>query len=76
VRPGGILPEEGTHSPHALLRAMHTVASPLQRVIVKSVPAAATTNGAIGRAMISLVRTPHPPRVVENREVNALGSPH
>ena len=76
VRPGGILPEEGTHSPHGLLRAMHTLAAPLQSLIVKNVPAAATTNGAIGRAMISLVRTPNPPRVVENREVNALGSPH
>jgi uncharacterized protein YbjT (DUF2867 family) len=75
LRPGGILPEEGTHSPHGVMRMFHALASPLQGMIVKNVPGAATTNGAIGRAMIALARSPSPPAVVENREINQLGQP-
>lgn len=74
LRPGGILPEQGTRSPHGVLRALHALARPLQGTLIRNVPSAATTNGGIGRAMIALARDPAPPAVVENRQINALGT--
>lgn len=74
LRPGGILPDEGTSSPHGMLRALHTLARPLQGALVKGLPAMATTNATIGRAMLALARMPDPPGIVENREINALGA--
>ena len=74
MRPGGILPEAGTASPHGLLRTLHTLTRPLQGALVKGMPAMATTNAALGRAMLAVARMQYPPRVVENREINALGA--
>ena len=74
LRPGGILPDEGTRSPHGVLRFFHALANPLQDVLVKGMPAVATTNGTIGRAMLQLASVSMPPAVVENREINRLGA--
>lgn len=73
MRPGGILPEDGTASPHGLLRTLHTLTRPLKGALVKGLPAMATTNALLGRAMLAVARMQYPPRVVENREINALG---
>ncbi|GAB3052577.1 NAD-dependent epimerase/dehydratase family protein [Stenotrophomonas tumulicola] len=74
LRPGGILPEAGTRSPHGVLRFFHALSKPLQGVIVKGAPGVATTNGTIGRAMLQLASLSTPPAVVENREINRLGA--
>lgn len=76
LRPGGILPETGTQSPHATLRLLHRLARPLQATLLHSVPAAATSNGRIGRAMLALAAMQDPPGIVENRMINALASAH
>lgn len=73
LRPVLILPAEGTRSPHPLLRVLHTLARPFERGMLGRLPAVATTNLAIGRAMLALARDTHVPGVVENPRINALG---
>lgn len=75
LRPGGILPADGTASPHASMRFFHALARPLQSVAVRCLPGSATTNTRIGEAMLAVARMPHPPSVVENTDINRLGAP-
>lgn len=73
LRPGGIQPVHGEHSPHAALAAMYAVAGPLMGVGVRLMPNVMTTTARVGRAMLQLIRQPQPPAVVENDEINRLG---
>ncbi len=74
LRPGGILPADDTRSPHRLLRMLHGMMRPVQGAVLNAAPALATTNAAIGRAMLTLARMPAPPRVVECGDINRLAA--
>ena len=74
LRTGGIQPEHGVRSPHPAMAAMYTVAAPLMGLAQPLMPGLLTSTGRVGRAMLALLRQPDPPAVVENEEINRLGS--
>lgn len=73
LRPGGIQPVDGVHSPHAMRDALYRVAGPLMGVGVRLMPGMMTTTVRVGRAMLALLRQDDPPAVVENDAINRLG---
>jgi len=73
-RPGGIQPVEGVHSPHAARATFYALAAPLLGLGVKLAPQLMTTTERVGRAMLAVLRMPEPPAVVENAEINRLGT--
>lgn len=72
LRPGGVQPAHGERSPHAWMRPMYTLGSPLMGLGVRLLPGLMTSTAAIGRAMLALAAMPQPPRVVENVEINRI----
>src|SRR6478672_4601647 len=74
LRPGGIQPAHGERSPHAWMRPMYAVASPLMGLGVRLLPGLMTSTAHVGRALLALARMPDPPAVVENAEINRLGA--
>lgn len=74
LRTGGIQPVHDEISPHPWLKPMYAVGGPVMGLGVKLAPALLTTTAAVGRAMLALAAMPDPPRVVENAEINRLGS--
>ena len=74
LRTGGIRPVHGERSPHPAMAAMYAVAGPLMGLGVQLMPGLMTTTGRVGRAMLQLLRQDDPPSVVENAEINRLGS--
>ena len=74
LRTGGIQPVHGVRSPHAAMAAMYAVAGPLMGLGVQLMPGLMTTTERVGRAMLQLLRQDDPPAVVENAEINRLGS--
>lgn len=75
LRPGGVRPVEGTGTRHGALKPLYRFAGPLMKLAVKATPSLATSNVAIGNAMIALAQMQQPPTVVECTEINALGHP-
>lgn len=73
LRPGGIQPVDGVHSPHSMMDAMYRVVGPLMGVGVRLMPGTMTTTARVGRAMLALLRQDDPPAVVENDAINRLG---
>lgn len=73
LRPGGIQPVHGVHSPHPTLAAVYAVAGPVMGLGVRLLPGLMTTTERVGRAMLQLLRQDNPPAVVENAEINRLG---
>lgn len=73
LRPGGIQPVDGVHSPHSMMDAMYRVAGPLMGLGVRLMPGMLTTTANVGRAMLALLRQDDPPAVVENDAINRLG---
>lgn len=73
LRPGGIRPTMGERSPHRFRRSLYALGSPALALACKLLPGSFTTTAAVGRCMLSLVRSgpPYPP-VVENRQINAF----
>lgn len=74
LRPGAIQPVEGVRSPHAGLAPLYAVTAPFMGLGVRLLPQAMTTTARIGRAMLALLRQDDPPAVVENAQINRLGS--
>ena len=74
LRPGGIQPAHGERSPHAWMRPMYALGAPLMGLGVRLLPSIMTSTAALGRAMLVLAQMPEPPLVVENAEINRLGS--
>lgn len=72
LRPAGVRPITGTGTRHALLKPFYWVARPLMAVAEGLLPALATSNRAIGQAMIALAVMPAPPAVVECAQINRL----
>ena len=77
LRPGGVQPAHGERSPHAWMRPMYALGSPLMGLGVRLLPGLMTSTAAIGRTMLALAAMDEPPRVVENATINriAAGAP-
>lgn len=73
-RPGGIHPVHGVRSPHPTLAAVYGLIAPLMGLGVQLLPNLMTTTERVGRAMLQVLRQDNPPPVVENAEINRLGS--
>lgn len=74
LRPGGVAPVQGEHSPHSGLAAFYKVAGPLMGFGASIVPSLMTTTASLGRAMLAIARMGDPPQVVENADINRLGA--
>jgi uncharacterized protein YbjT (DUF2867 family) len=72
-RPAYIQPLDGIVPKTAWLRALYAVAEPLYPVWKALFPNYVTTTAQVGRAMIHVAREGAPKRVLENRDINALG---
>lgn len=74
LRPGGVQPLQGVHSPHAGMAAIYKVAGPVMGLGVRLMPSLLTTTKAVALAMLKLARDPDAPPVVENARINQLGA--
>ncbi|WP_312315811.1 NAD-dependent epimerase/dehydratase family protein [Stenotrophomonas sp.] len=72
LRPGGVRPVEGTGTRHGALKPLYALGGPMMKLAQKLTPGMATSNEAIGRAMLALAAMPTPPAVVECAEINTL----
>jgi uncharacterized protein YbjT (DUF2867 family) len=73
-RPGYIQPLHGIVSSTKLLRALYAVAGPLYPVWKTLFPDQVTTTEVLGRAMVRVAKHGAPQRVLENRDINAVGA--
>lgn len=74
LRPGIIQPVDGIRSPHSGLALFYGLANPLMGVGVRMAPRLMTTTAHVGRAMLRLLHEADPQAIVENDEINQLGS--
>lgn len=74
LRPGGIQPVEGVHSPHPRLEMLYRLSGPLMGLGVHLLPSLMTTTQRVGRAMLQVLRQDPRPAVVENDAINRLGA--
>lgn len=74
LRTGGIQPVGGERSPHAALAALYAVGGPFMGLGVRLLPQLMTTTERVGRAMLAVLRQQDPPAVLENAEINRLGT--
>ncbi len=74
LRPGGVQPVEGVRSPHTAMAALYAVAGPLMGWGVRLLPDTMTTTQRVGRALLAVLKQPDAPAVLENRDINRLGS--
>lgn len=72
-RPGFIQPLSGIRSRTRLYAAVYAVIRPLHPLLTRLFPSAMTTTERVGRAMLAVARDGHTPRVLETRDINALG---
>jgi uncharacterized protein YbjT (DUF2867 family) len=72
-RPAYIQPLGGIVPKTLWLRAVYAVVAPLYPVWKKLFPNYVTTTAQVGRAMIRVAREGAPERVLENRDINAIG---
>jgi uncharacterized protein YbjT (DUF2867 family) len=72
-RPAYIQPLDGIVPKTAWLRAVYAVVAPLYPVWKALFPNYVTTTAQVGRAMIRVAREGAPKRVLENRDINAIG---
>jgi uncharacterized protein YbjT (DUF2867 family) len=73
-RPGYIDPRKGVRSPHRSYRIMHLFMRPLFPLARRIAGSHVTTSDALGRAMIRVAEAGYTSRVLENRDINALGA--
>jgi uncharacterized protein YbjT (DUF2867 family) len=72
-RPAYIQPLGGIVPKTMWLRALYAVVAPLYPVWKALFPNYVTTTAQVGRAMIRVAREGAPQRVLENRDINAMG---
>jgi hypothetical protein len=72
-RPGYIQPLQGIVSSTKLLRVMYAAVGPLYPIWKALFPDYVTTTEVLGRAMITVARNGYSKRVLENRDINAVG---
>lgn len=73
-RPGIVQPVEGVHSPHSGRDTLYRLAGPALGLGVHMAPQLMTTTERMGRAMLAVLRQAEPPAVVENADINRLGT--
>jgi uncharacterized protein YbjT (DUF2867 family) len=73
-RPGFIQPLHGIVSKTKLYRVLYVVVGPLYPLWKVLFPSYVTTTELVGRAMIEAARAGAPKPILENRDINALGS--
>ncbi|HEU4424920.1 MAG TPA: epimerase, partial [Pilimelia sp.] len=73
MRPGYIQPLHGIRSKTRLYAALYAVTAPLYPMLRRIAPGAVTTTEQVGRAMIHVARAGAPKRILETRDINALG---
>jgi hypothetical protein len=73
-RPAGIRPMNGEASRTRSYRILYAVLRPLVPFLMTLFPASITTTEEVGRAMIRAARGSAPKRVLENRDIRALGA--
>jgi hypothetical protein len=74
MRPGGVRPVDGVRSPHRARDVFYRLADPFLALGVALAPGMMTTSARVGRAMLAVLREPPPRAVVENVEINRLGT--
>jgi uncharacterized protein YbjT (DUF2867 family) len=72
-RPGYIHPEKGVTSSTPLYRAAYIALWPIGRLLVAASKGLATTTIVLGRAMIIAALRGAPKKILESRDINALG---
>jgi len=72
-RPGYIQPMGGIRSKTALYQAAYTVVAPLFPLLHRLAPNQVTTTEIVGRAMLRVARDGYGKRILEIRDINALG---
>ena len=72
-RPAYIQPLDGIVPKTVWLRALYAVVAPLYPVWKALFPNYVTTTAQVGRAMLHVAGEGAPKRVVENRDINAMG---
>jgi uncharacterized protein YbjT (DUF2867 family) len=73
LRPGYIQPMHGIKSKTGLYRGLYTVMAAVYPVLKAGLPAYVTTTEQLGRAMIVIANRGAAKRVLENRDINAIG---
>jgi uncharacterized protein YbjT (DUF2867 family) len=73
-RPGAIQPLHGVRSKTRLYRVLYVLAAPLIPILKTLFPGSLTTTERVGRAMIRAARDGAPKKLLENRDINALGA--
>jgi uncharacterized protein YbjT (DUF2867 family) len=73
-RPGVIQPLKGVRSRTAMYQVLYTVFRPITPVLKRLFPDHVTTSVVVGRAMLRAVTEGYPRRILETRDINALGA--
>jgi uncharacterized protein YbjT (DUF2867 family) len=73
-RPGFIKPRRGTRSKTPWYRIFYAIMGPLYPILSKLAPRHITTSGNVAHAMIAVAVSGYEKRVLENWDINALGS--
>jgi hypothetical protein len=73
LRPGFIRPLHGVVSKTGWYRALYALAGPVYPLLKRLFPGQVTTTEEVGQAMLQLVKRGFPERVLENRDIAALG---
>ncbi len=73
-RPGFIQPLHGIVSKTKLYRAIYAVLGPLYPLLNGLMPSYVTTTERVGRAMLRVAKHGAPKKLLENRDINALGA--
>ena len=71
-RPGFVQPLHGIRSKTPLYNAAYRIVGPLYPILKALAPSLVTTTEQIGRAMISVVESGAPKRILENADINQL----
>jgi uncharacterized protein YbjT (DUF2867 family) len=73
-RPGFIQPQHGVRSKTRLYSTVYSVTGPLLPVLRRVFPSAVTTTERLGRAMVTVSAQGATKRILETRDINAIGA--
>jgi hypothetical protein len=73
-RPGAIQPLHGIRSRTMAYRVFYSMAKPLLPMLRWAFPGVILTTEQIGRAMLSVARNGAPKRILESKDINAIGT--
>ena len=73
-RPGIIQPLHGIRSKTKAYRVLYTLTNPVLPLLRRAFPGLITTTEQVGRAMLAVARQGAPKRILENKDIEALGA--